>query len=194
MKFIKVVLFLSITALSCTPQIITPSPSNSTSSNNKDTIEWSETRKLAWADFNGAQPEDAKENAAVTNCGFGFTSNKVTVVNKPKMTVTNVFNRNLSWVKPSQTHRRELLEHEQLHFDISELYARRLRKAFSTANLTYFNIKKKTETIFNEVHKEYMQRQLDYESQSNYSLNIQKQAEWVKTIKEELIGLKDYSK
>ncbi|HEX8331911.1 MAG TPA: hypothetical protein VF622_04770 [Segetibacter sp.] len=194
MKFIKVVLFFSITAFSCTPQIITPSGSSVASLSNKDVIEWSETRKLVWADFMGSQPEDSKQNAAVTNCGFGFTSNKVTVVNKPKMTVTNVFNRNLSWVKPSQINRRELLEHEQLHFDISELYARKLRKEFLTTNLTYFNIKKKTESIFNEVHKQYIQRQQEYESQTNYSLNLQKQSEWIKIIKEELNGLKEYSK
>jgi hypothetical protein len=193
MKFVKALLFFSIAAFSCTPQIITPSTTTSASLN-KDAIEWSETRKLVWADFMGTLPEDSKPNAAVTNCGFGFTSNKVTVLNKPKMTVTNVFNRNLSWVKPDQTGRYELLEHEQLHFDISELYARRLRKEFATANLTYFNIKKKTESIFNEVHKQYMQRQQEYENQSNYSLNVQKQAEWVKAIKEELNTLKAYSK
>jgi hypothetical protein len=39
-----------------------------------------------------------------------------------------------------------------------------------------------------------MQRQQEYEDQSNYSLNVQKQAYWVKVIKEELNSLKEYSK
>jgi hypothetical protein len=193
MKFFKIVLFLSIAAISCTPQIITPATSNSSSSN-ADLIEWSDTRKLVWADFTGSLPEDAMQNAAVTNCGFGYSSNKMTVFNKPELTVLNVFNRKLSWVKSNQVYRQELLEHEQLHFDISELYARKLRKEFASTNFTYFNVKKKTESIYNQVQKQYLQRQQEYENESNYSLDKQKQAEWIKKIKEELNNLKEFSK
>jgi predicted secreted Zn-dependent protease len=113
---------------------------------------------------------------------------------KPKFIVSNIFYPNQSRVKKSEQHRYELLEHEQLHFDISEVYARRLRKEFALSRLNYFNLKKQSEKIFNVVYKTYIQRQKDYENETDFSLNKQMQIVWKNTIKEELTFLKEFAK
>lgn len=193
MRFLHYILLISITALfSCTAQIIIPQPG--AAANGKAVIEWNASRKLTWEDFSGTPSGDLMHHAAVTNCGFGYSSNKVTAFKKPVLTVTNVFNPNLSWVQPSQINRRQLLEHEQLHFDIAELYARRLRKEFSTSRITYTNLKRKTESIFDKVYQDYLKRQEAYEKETDYSLNTQNQLEWRRTIDAELTDLNIYSK
>ena len=158
-------------------------------------IEWRECRKLKWEDFKGIIPSGTEQSlAATTNCGFGFTTKAVFPFSKPTFTVSNIFYPELSWVNKSEQHKPELLEHEQLHFDISELYARHLRKEFKTARINYFNLKDKAEIIFKKVHAAYLLRQELYEQQTAYSLNSKMQTIWKARIKAELTALNAYIK
>lgn len=157
-------------------------------------IEWSENRRLQWEDFKGSPPVDNAGKAAITYAGFGYYSTRVHIFSKPVIHVTNIFDCHKSWVRINQKRRPELLEHEQLHFDIAEVYARRLRKAFSSARINYFNLHKKTAYVFQQVYKDYMVRQEQFEEETEYSLNIKKQEEWVKQVSEELKALQVFSK
>ena len=158
-------------------------------------IEWSEKRQLGWEDFKGIAPVETYENiAALTNCGFGFSTRAVFPFTKPKFTVANIFYPRLSWVNKSEQYRPELLEHEQLHFDISERYARQLRMEFQTSRINYFNLKKKAEAIFKKVHSSYLLRQELYEQETNFSLNTGMQKMWKARIKDELFAMRAYAK
>lgn len=158
-------------------------------------IEWTANRKLTWEDFKGNPKSISNSNtAAQTYCGFGFQTNYVTVLTKTKIFVTTTFTCNLSWVKPDQKDRVDLLEHEQGHFDLCEAYARQLRKKLQEKKLTVFNLNTDANIIFKDVYALYLDRQELYEKETNYGLNRQKQIEWTKTINSELVELSGFTK
>ena len=79
-------------------------------------IEWSAKRKLVWEDFKAAPKSFTNPSvAAQTYCGFSFQTNYMTFFSKTKIFTRNIFSCNLSWVRPDQAYRPELLEHEQGH-------------------------------------------------------------------------------
>ena len=123
-------------------------------------IEWSKNRKLSWEDIKGNPKPISNANAAAqTYCGFSFETNRVTMFKKAKIFTKNTFDCNLSWVRPGQKNREDLLEHEQGHFDLSEVYARRLRKKLEEKQLTVFNLNNEAHSVFRQVSAEYLDRQ-----------------------------------
>lgn len=157
-------------------------------------IEWTTNRKLIWEDFKGTPKSISNSNAAAqTYCGFGFQTNYVTILTKTKIFVIPTFNCNLSWVRPDQKNREDLLEHEQGHFDFCEVYARQLRKKIQEKKLTVFDLTD-TDIIFKDVYGLYLDRQELYEKETNYGLSRQKQTEWTKTISSELNDLSSFTK
>lgn len=158
-------------------------------------IEWTAARKLTWDDFKGSPKSISNSNtAAQTYCGFGFQTNYVTILTKTKIFTKNTFTCNLSWVRPNQKERLDLLEHEQGHFDLCEVYTRQLRKKLEEKKLTVFNINTDANIIFKDVYAMYLDRQELYEKETNYGLDRQKQIEWTTTIDKEINDLGSYSK
>ena len=159
----------------------------------EEVIEWTESRRLQWNDYKGVPPDTSLQIAAVTNCGFGFSSRMRLIFNKPTISVSNTFNPGMSWVRDNQTDRPGLLEHEQLHFDISEIYARKLRIELAKAKLTYFNLKRKSEAIFQLVNREYLATQQLFEQQTDYSRNLIEQKKWRVKVDSELKSFGNYA-
>jgi len=94
-------------------------------------IEWSADRKLTWDDFKG-EPDTANfpNTLALTNSGFGYESG-INMFKDGQVFVQSVFNTNLSWVVP-EGRNDYVLRHEQIHFDITEIYSRKLRKELAS--------------------------------------------------------------
>jgi hypothetical protein len=96
-------------------------------------LPWSSARPLAWSDFRGRPPAGHAE-AAVTATGviWGFHCTGDTFT----FQVAAVFLPDRSWVDPSVSIQlgsgMGTLRHEQTHFDLTEVYARRMRQAFGT--------------------------------------------------------------
>ena len=98
-------------------------------SSNEETMTWNESRKLTWADFK-AQPNYDSNAVALTASGitFGYsvkTSGKRIV--DFSTTVEAHFYPKKSWHFKDKSDA-YILGHEQLHFDITELYARKFRQ------------------------------------------------------------------
>ena len=158
-------------------------------------IEWTATRKLTWEDFKGVPKTASNLNtAAETYCGFGFQTNRVTMFNKAKIFTLNSFTTNLSWVRPDQKYRTDLLEHEQGHFDLCEIYTRQLRKKLEEKKLTAFNLNTDANVIFKQIYASYLERQEQYEKETQYGIDRKKQMEWTIIISEELNELSIYTK
>lgn len=158
-------------------------------------IEWSKDRKLTWNDFKGKPINRLDFTAgAESNCGFGFQSNVVRLIGKVKMKVVNTFDCNLSWVLPENKKSIELLEHEQLHFDLSQIYARHLRKKLDDSKLNLFNFTKESNKIFDDIFLLFKERQTLYDSETNHGINNAVQKNWKKNIEKELNELETYSK
>ncbi|MBO6880719.1 DUF922 domain-containing protein [Winogradskyella sp.] len=159
---------------------------------NDETMTWHEARKLSWADFK-ASPDPASDAVALTASGitFGYsvkTSNRRIV--GFSTTVEAHFYPAKSWYikEKGDDH---VLGHEQLHFDITELYVRKFRKQLDRLVVNQ-NIKKQMEQIHVAINKALEESQKTYDAQTNHSINVEAQKYWEAFIAEELKKLDKY--
>lgn len=134
-------------------------------------IEWSNERKLTWFDFKRTPASDNNPFGAETNCVLALKSNSVNLFNKPKIKVINSFYCDESWVKTKNLENQSLLEHEQMHFDLSEIYARKLRKIISESKFNAFNLVKESNKLFYEYFALNKERQILYDKETNHGEN-----------------------
>ena len=102
--------------------------------------------------------------------------------------VKAVFFRQESWVIDSSKY---LLEHELMHFAITEIYARKIRKYLSTAKNWRDEIIRNT--ISSLISKMDKYHKL-YDNQTNHSLKTWEQKRWNMIIKRQINSLKLYDK
>jgi hypothetical protein len=146
-------------------------------------ILWSLSKPLQWADFSGPVKEGSEYDAEV------FAEVQYRYIFKDKNNfnfhVFATFNKNTSWSKKSKQSE-TLLKHEQMHFDLAELYARKLQEEFEKYDYTD-NYAKEIVAIFEPIKNEYHLMQLKCDEETNHSLNKQKQVEWEAYIHTELL-------
>lgn len=158
-------------------------------------ISWSEEAHLTWEDFQGVPLEKTLFHAN-TNTGLSYswglkgTSQKMELDYK----VESFFYPEQSWVQPASKSE-YLLKHEQLHFDISELHARKLRKLL--ANVEASKINKDSRDYLNKLYenidKERSAMQNAFDKESNHSLSKEAELKWRQYIAEELNKFKEFS-
>lgn len=86
-----------------------------------------------------------------------------------------------------------MLAHEQKHFDIVELYARKLRKQIKETKFTsYEDLKEKVETLYDANDKAMDKYQDLYDEETDGSMNGDKQREWQAKIMKEIKALDAY--
>ncbi|SDS51112.1 hypothetical protein SAMN04515667_2338 [Formosa sp. Hel1_31_208] len=145
-------------------------------------IEWTQDRKLTWDDFKGEPDILNFPNAlAVTNSGFSYESAR-NLFKDGKLYVQSVFSTYQSWVL-AKGRNDYVLRHEQIHFDLTEIYTRKLRKAFSDAKINS-NKLREAKLIFDKISSEleFKQDQYDAETQSGSKQDIQEKWEAIVVI------------
>lgn len=146
-----------------------------------DYILWNSKYKLEWEDFKGK--EDIQSEYDAISYTLIDQRQKGLLEDKILYEIATYFVSSLSWVKKDQKNN-DLLFHEQLHFDISELYARKFRKI--CLEHTSHNLNS-TFKYFNKEYDKMLIEELDfqhqYDTETNYSKNKEKQKEWVKKVK-----------
>ncbi len=146
-------------------------------------IAWHENNQLSWDDYQGRPILNGKFNAESSlqiSYRLGITKQNDDV--KINFTVNCLFDKESSWVNPKNK-TNMLLEHEQLHFDIAEVYARRLRKKLSESKFTIKNYKSKSSDIFDHNFKDYQKFQAYYDAETNHGIKQMKQTIWNKKVK-----------
>lgn len=153
-----------------------------------DIIYWSPEHRLTWSDFEGTPAYDRDNVSAMTSSGIvqysGCQEGKIIYK------VQAYFEKNESWVK-SEALTAHHLNHEQIHFDITELYARRLRKALSDRD---FKCGEEVafETYVGNFLRNWEVEQKAYDLITQHSLDSEKQQEWYYKIAMELDLLTDF--
>ena len=128
-------------------------------------IDWESGRLLTWEDFQGA-PNTQTNMLAETNSRIGYAWE--CEGGKFKATVTCRFDRQKSWKKDVLTDK--LLAHEQLHFDITELHARQLRKVFASLEDDACNMEEEEiKDIANQVRAQWKATQDMYDLDTQHS-------------------------
>lgn len=154
----------------------------------KDIIVWQEGKLLSWDDFKG-KPAKRFSAASTHYNTFKTTEEKG---GKVEVVVEAVFYKDKSWKKVSWIND-EVLEHEQKHFDIVELYARKLRKLIQERKYSsYTNLKTVTDSLYDVMDKEMDVYQDKYDDETDASMNGDKQREWNKKIMDGIKGLSAY--
>lgn len=158
---------------------------------NDSLVLWKQEIKLTWDDFQGI-PDSSSIYKAMTSVDMRFEplqSDKDSVIYSMKV----VFESHNSWVKDANK-TAKLLKHEQIHFDISELVIRSVRKRFSELQFTTIAA---LVPVLNKIFDEaYLQRRIynnKYDTETAHSTIEKKQKEWELKIAKELKALDKYS-
>lgn len=142
-------------------------------------LSWDASYKLSWLDFK-AKPNMNDGAVAITASGitFGFSITQ-TDKNEVVSFTTDVhahFYPEASWYKIERADN-HILGHEQLHFDITELYARKFRYQISQLDISN-SIRKQLKKTHNTINTELSQMQTKYDNETDYSRNFESQAKW----------------
>jgi len=155
--------------------------------------------KLSWEDFQGEAPEDpgglaaqiAVEITLDWECDEGghFT-----------YTVKAVVDRKQSWAlddvkeNPNTEEHQRLLRHEKGHFNLGEVYAKKLRKALRELKDPCKDLdetEKEVKKIFGQIRKEFSAEVDRYDDDTKHGRNKEKQEKWENKIQKDLDNLKD---
>lgn len=163
-----------------------------TAQQKKEKIAWDHNRLLSWSDFK-AKPEILSSFTANTNSGIGYGWDYSTESGSPEFsyTVSCNFYPNLSWVKkPADP--QYLLAHEQLHFDISELHARKLNKALSEYEPGR-SVRLDLKQLYNRIESERVAMQKRFDKETQHSEKHEAEMAWRKKIAHQLKILEAYA-
>ncbi len=128
---------------------------------------------------------------ALTNSGFGYESG-INMFKEGKIFVQSVFNTYQSWVLPEGI-TEYVLRHEQIHFDITEIYSRKLRKALTDSKITSDNAQR-AKPIFDKIFIDLQKRQDKYDRETQRGSKEETQENWEAIVKIELAKYDFYKK
>jgi hypothetical protein len=160
----------------------------STDPESNDVIVWNEYRPLTWADFQGKRTEDAAGDAGTV---VQIKAKPYMVKDQVKYDVAAVFVKNKSW---SDAQTKELLAHEQLHFDIAELYARKIRKVVVELAAAGEEDVKDYNRAIQKLLTESNEVDIQYDLETLHGAMLKKQTEWTNNVKAQLKSLAQYKK
>ena len=159
-----------------------------------EAIPWSAERRLTWADFRG-RPDLASGVAAVTT--YAITWESDCSPDGFRFRVTSVFIPDQSWVKPDvpalDEESRRTLAHEQTHFDLSEIQARKLRRELGRLVMPCRLTEEELAAAVAPLFQEEVDLQRRYDRETNHGLDRAQQARWEDDVRRELEALNRYA-
>ncbi len=148
-------------------------------------LNWSPKRPLTWEDFK-AVPDAKNPHHALTAANLAVNT-KWTEDNL-RFQVYCVFLPTESWSKNKVS--AKLLHHEQLHFDLTEVFARRLRKEL--AQLHGSSQKEKARIAVSSVFDDWKAAQHAFDNACEHGLNAAQEHLWALYISQRLQALEAY--
>jgi hypothetical protein len=147
---------------------------------NSEFIPWVTRRNLEWEDFQSA-PKRNTEAVASTSTSLGLSYQ----VSRGQLSyeVTCNFSKLKSWGLVKTDY---ILAHEQGHFDITELFARKLHESLSKYQFNKRTYKDDINRIYNSVVKEKEEMQNAYDGETDHSRKRRFQREWAEAIEKML--------
>lgn len=137
-----------------------------------DFILWQENKKLKIQDFKAENKDTVKVNrqqflGAISAIRIEYSSFQRNKNSVPEFSIKTYFDPNESWMLLKNDY---VLQHEQIHFDLTELYARKMRKSVESLrqkNVTNISIYRKKIQHWN-IMKEKASNQFDADNQDYY--------------------------
>ncbi|HXU27664.1 MAG TPA: DUF922 domain-containing protein [Bacteroidia bacterium] len=162
-----------------------------TGDDKKDLILWSSAYKLQWQDFKG-NVQGGSTLKAMTWSTIELETKKIDA-NGIVLNISASFIKNQSWRQKNFSDD-FVLKHEQTHFDITEVYARKLRKKLSETKFSSTKqAQQQIQSIYNELFRESSGEQKKYDAETKHSINKEEQEKWNKNIENELQSLNSFT-
>ena len=152
----------------------------------QDTIVWDSNYELSKSDF----------QAKARKGYISYTVSFINLYTKEedgdiKFVVEAVFSKSKSFLIENSDYE---LKHERDHFDICEIYARKLRQRIMKKNfLKVKNIRQEITDMYKQINEELKEAQQKYDNQTEHSMNMAQQKKWDEKITIDLRELDDYS-
>jgi hypothetical protein len=144
--------------------------------NEEEIIPWQGQRKLSWDDFLSS-PQKQGEAVASTSTSLGISYQ---VKNgELTYTITCNFSKKKSWGILKTDY---ILAHEQAHFDITELHARKLYKELYHYEFNPDTFKKEIAAIYERIVDEKEAMQEAYDKETDHSRRKKLQSDWLDRI------------
>ena len=157
---------------------------------------YAQHRVLTWADFKGTPPAAASAVAAET--AYALIHGAECTGSRFEFRVVAAFRPKISWVKPAMfrtpADSARGLRHEQTHFDLAELHARRLRRYYaeligpcqiSTNDLT---------ATANRILQNEKAAQVQYDADTDFGRAVAQQTRWEKDVADQLQALVKFAR
>lgn len=154
-------------------------------------FQWESNHKLQWIDYQGVYDNS---EASASTCTELYMDMKKDSSGGVVFNVKAIFHPESSFISPTCSKSKYALKHEQLHFDITEVYARQLRLLLHTMQHTKNQNNIKIAGYFYEFVKDEWNRAEDrYDLESLHSQNGFNQRKWERLIKEKLEKSQKYA-
>ena len=196
-------LFIVVIGVGCTspapPPVRLPSAAAASAAQPADpgstSVPWSRTFPLSWSDFKGPAPSGGIEGArTVYELNYEWQCRGTAF----QYVVTAEFLPARSWVKPTvvvdPAESARVLGHEQTHFNVTEVFARRMRRYFSEL----YNPCAQTEEVLRTAVDRYVSdeaaMQKRYDDDTRYGLDVARQRIWERDVLGMLKELEKFGK
>lgn len=144
--------------------------------NGEDIIPWRPERLLEWDDFLCTPQKQGDAVASTsTSLGIAYQLKK----NKLSYNITCHFSKHKSWGSLKTEY---ILAHEQAHFDITELHARKLYEALYNYEYNPATFKNDIAAIYERIVKEKEDMQEAYDGETDHSRRKRLQYDWLEKI------------
>jgi hypothetical protein len=154
---------------------------------NAEFIPWMTDRPLNWEDFLCA-PKRNTDAVASTSTSLGIAYHIKNYVLTYEITCN--FSKVKSWGLVKTPY---ILAHEQAHFDITEIFARKLHKALMEYQFDQRTYKRDINNIYQQVVAEKEAFQEAYDRETDHSRNKRIQYEWLDRIDQILVDSEPFA-
>ena len=150
---------------------------------------WSAGRPLAWSDFQASPPSGGAEGAKTSYTLYWVWKCRGEVF---EFRAIAGFRPRQSWVQAivlnDSTQRRTVLSHEQTHFDLAEVHARRMWRAFADLARPCANTDAELRALAERLAQEEQVEQRRYDAETSHGLLGDQQAAWSRKVARRLNG------
>jgi hypothetical protein len=165
-------------------------------------IYWDKDQKLTWQDFQGKIIDSISNDGAAAKCYSEIIFQYDQIEGHLNCTTFARFYKLISYVRDTlylnassyyvTSTSIKILGHEQLHFDICELYTRLIREQFQILKEKHIENINEYLGTFKKFYYEFNQLQDLYDMETRHGENPEKQLEWFNNINKRLDSLGSY--
>ena len=154
----------------------------------RDLVEWNETYKISLEDYKGRIADT--NNFVNTNCGI-YCIPQI-VGDTASITIIAYMDKNKSWFRKKFADSLAL-EHEQGHFDLTEIFSRKLKKKIMAQRMTKRNFTKNIKILYESCWEDLQKQHTAYDRATQGGSVEFAQRTWQNFIKENLMLYYPYS-